>query len=892
MKPHYLTPIFSPRSIAVVGASDSPGSVGQAVFANLLIGGFKGKIYPINLNRKVVGGIAAASSVRAIEDVVDLVVITTAVRTWPSVFKDCGKKGVKAILLAKEFSDSDPLEAEVMEESLAMARRAGIRVLGPSMLGFMRPVVGVNASNYTGRVRSGNLALIAHSSALCAALLDWADAKGIGFSTVVSMGDSSDIDFGEILDFLVADGHTQGILVHVHHIHDARRFMSALRMAARSKPVVVIKSGRSREHLEGLTHASHLVGHVDVFDSALARAGVLRVQTISQLFIAARVLAANYRMQGRQIAIVTNGIGPGVLAADSAISNGVPLATLSDSTMALLNAELPRNWSKGNPVDIIGDASPVRFRMAVKACIDDPNVDGVLVIFTPQTGTDHLTTAELMSGLQKETQKPLMMSWLGDARVAESREVFTRHKIANFRTPEFAIEVFRALAAFHENQKMLMQTPSPLKEELSPPDVETARAIIQGAFAQGRDVLSEMESKQVLDAFNIPVNPSRLARTASEACQIASEIGYPVVLKIDSPDIFYKTDVGGVELNIRTEVALRAMFEAIVERATTLRPDAKIYGVTVQPMNRRPYGRELIVGVSHDATFGPVITFGAGGIAVEAIGDRSLALPPLNDYLVTSMVERTRISRVLGPFKNMPEINRDALKNVLLRVSEMVCELPEILELDINPLIADEQGVVALDARMIVRPARTQGKRYGHMAIMPYPAEMVERLVLNDNTEVLVRPMRPEDADMQQDFVRNLSEESRFNRYLSSIKELSRPLLVRFTQLDYDREMALVMLRQLEGGLDQLAVSRYFVNPDNESCEFALVVADNWQGRGIGPIMMERLFDAARAQGLKTMYGEVLANNKGMLKLMARLGFKVEPHPEDRALTWVTKPLQ
>ncbi|GGY26010.1 bifunctional acetate--CoA ligase family protein/GNAT family N-acetyltransferase [Paludibacterium paludis] len=892
MKPHYLTPLFSPRNVAVVGASDKPGSIGQAVFSNLLAGNFQGKLYPVNLNHKVVAGMPAVQSVRLIEGAVDLAVVTTALRALPGIVKDCGKKGVKAVLLAKEFSDSDQLEREILNESLSIARHYGIRVLGPNVLGLMRPVAGFNATNYSNRVRPGNLALVSQSSALCAAMLDWADGKSIGFSSVISVGEALDVDFGEILDFLVADNFTQGILLHVHHIHDARRFMSAMRAAARTKPVVVIKSGRFEDSVTGVTHSSNLVASGDVFDSALSRAGVLRVNTIAQLFTAAKVLAANYRVQGRRLAIVTNGIGPGVLAADSTYTYGVELAQLSPATIELLDEVLPRNWSHGNPLDIIGDASPARFRTAVKACLDDPGVDGVLVIFTPQSGTDHLTTAQLMVGLQREASKPLFLSWLGEAKVSESRELFSKAKCAHFSAPEFAIEVFRNLANYHHNQQLLLQTPGPLGGRQEPADAERARRVVNRALKEGRNVLSERESKEVLAAFKIPVNPTHLARNEDEAVQLAQKNGYPVVLKIDSPDIIYKSDVGGVELNIANEASLRQAFADIVGRARTLRPDAHIEGVSVQPMRKRRFARELMVGVTHDTSFGPVITFGAGGIAVEIMQDRALGLPPLNSYLVNSMIDKTRIGKILGAFKNLPPIDRQELEAVLLHVSEMVCEMPEIREMDINPLVADERGVIALDARIIVEKARPDRRNYRHMAIMPYPTRMVKNAKLTDGTDVIIRPVRPEDADMQQQFVRNLSEESRYNRYMSSIKQLSQTMLVRFTQLDYDREMALAMTRVDEAGKEeQLAVARFITDPDNESCEFALEVADRWQGRGIGFILMSALFDAARDQGLAVMRGEVLAGNKGMLKLMHKLGFKVEPHPEDRALTIVAKAL-
>lgn len=889
MRPHYLTPLFSPRTVAVVGASDTPGSIGQAVFANLLAGNFQGKLFPVNLNHKVVGGIPAVPSVRLIEPAVDMAVVCTAIRTLPAIIKDCGKKGIKAVLLAKEFSDSEQLEREILNESVSIARHYGIRVLGPNVLGLMRPVAGFNATNYTSKVRPGNMALVSQSSALCTAMLDWADSKGIGFSSVISVGDALDVDFGEILDYLVADNFTQGILLHVHHIHHARRFMSALRAAARTKPVVVIKSGRYQDDVTGVTHSSNLIESGDVFDAALSRAGVLRVSSIAQLFTAAKVLAANFRVNGKRLAIVTNGIGPGVLAADSAYTNGVELAKLSDATMELLNNALPRNWSHGNPIDLIGDASPVRFRTAVKACIDDPNVDGVLVIFTPQAGTDHLTTAQLMIGLQRESSKPMFLSWLGDAKVSESRDLFSKAKCAHFRAPEYGIDVFRNLASYQYNQQLLLQTPGPLEGKRAAPDLLRARAVIAGAMAEGRTILSERESKEVLAAFRIPVNPTLLARTEDEAVVLAEQIHYPVVLKIDSPDIIYKSDVGGVELNISNEATLRAAFRGILERAHQAMPEARIDGISVQPMRKRRFAREVMVGVTHDSSFGPVITFGAGGIAVEVMHDRALSLPPLNQYLVGSMIRKTRIGQLLGAFKNLPAVDMEELVDVLLHVSEMVCELPELREMDINPLVADEKGVIALDARIIVEPLKPDVKRYGHMAIMPYPMHMVRSATLTDGMKVTIRPVRPEDAEMQQEFVRTLSDESRYNRYMSSIKQLSQTMLVRFTQLDYDREMALAMTCETENGEEQQAVARFITDPDNEGCEFALEVADKWQGKGIGYILMNALFDAAREQGLTVMRGEVLAGNKGMLKLMHKLGFTVETHPEDRALTIVTK---
>lgn len=892
MKPHYLTPLFCPNNVAVIGASDRPLTLGQAIFTNLLSNDFKGKLYPVNLKHKMVGGIPAFKSVDKIEVPIDMAVLVTPVHTYPKIIRDCAKKGVKAVVLCKNLSGFDEENEKHLIRAIKYAKQKGIRVLGPSALGLMRPVLGLNASTYAATVRPGNLALISQSSALCAAMLDWADSKEIGFSTVVSVGDHSfDLDFGEILDFLVNDHSTRAILLHVHHILDGRKFISALRAAARSKPVVVIKSGRFDDQITGYTHASQLINSTDVFDSALSRAGVLQVQSISQIFTAVKVLAANYRTTGKRLAIISNGIGIGVLAADSAHTQGVELSTLSETTMNALNDTLPANWSHTNPIDLLADASPLRFRTATKLCLDDPNVDGVLVVFTPQAGTDHLATAQMMVTLQRETSKPLFLSWLGDAKVKESRDLLTKARCVHFRAPEYAVEVFRNLASYHQNQQLLLQTPSPLEEDREEPNLALAHAIIKEARKSKRDIMPEHLSKALLQAFHVVTNPTKLATTTEEALALAEEVGYPVVLKIDSADIFHKSDVGGVELNVSNADNLIEAYHAILGRTAKLAPHAQVNGITVQPMYKKRHARELMIGVGQDPIFGPVITFGLGGLAVEVQHDCALALPPLNDFLIQDMITRVRVGKTLGAFKHMPPINYHALKDILLRISELVSELPEIKELDINPLMVDENGAIVLDARIVLQKVSGQVRRYSHMAIMPYPSYMESHLKLKDNTLVTIRPIRPEDADMQQAFVRNLSEESRYNRYLSSIKQLSQNVLVRFTQLDYDREMALVMI--YEGGEENemLGVARYSTDPDFEVCEFALEVADHWQGRGIGPILMNKLFEAAREQGLKTMRGEVLSANTGMQKLMRNLGFSIKKDPDDPSLSLVERPL-
>ncbi len=894
MKPHYLNDLFSPKHIAVIGASDKPQSIGQEVFAHLLAGQFKGKLTPVNLRHNLVGGITAVNHVGQIAEPVDVAVVLTPAASLAGILRECHKSKIKYIVLVKSNEEQSAADADHLSKAVQLAKKLGLRLLGPSVLGLIRPVVGLNASTYGSEILPGNLALVSQSSALCTAMLDWAGNRGIGFSTVLSLGDqTSDIHFGEILDFLTHDRATEAILLHIHHVSNGRQFMSALRAAARLKPVVVIKSGRDEDQVTGLSIASELLDSTDVFNSALARAGVLRVHSISQMFTAVKVLAANYRATGNRLAIVCNGIGLGVLAADTAHDLQVPLAVLTESTINALNEALPANWSHANPVDVLGDAGPLRFRTAVKLCLDDEQVDGVLVIFTPQVGTDHLTTAQMMVQLQRESSKPLMLSWLGDAKVKESRDLFTRSRCVQFNAPEYAVEVFRSLGRYHKNQELLMQTPRPLAGQWQEANFDAAHKLLAKARRQKLKVLPEHLSKELLNIFHILANRTELAQSEDEACAVAAQMGYPVVLKIDSPDIFHKSDIGGVRLNLHDEPALREAYQQIMERAQVMAPQALIHGVTVQPMLQQRHAREVMVSVAHDPVFGPVITFGAGGLAATVQQDTASALPPLNDFLIQDMIARTKAAQTFGLFKNMQPIDTEALKNVLLRVSEMVSELPEIMELEINPLLVSPQGAIALDARVVLSPKVEKADRYGHMAIMPYPHYLETHHTLKDGSAVLVRPSRPEDADMVQAFVRNLSDESRYNRFMSSIKELSQSVLVRFTQLDYDREMALVMVKARADGTEEtLGIARYVTDPDMEVCEFATSVADEWQGHGIGTILMNLLFDAARQQGLKLMRGEILTSNAGMHKLMKKLGFSIRKDPDDNSIYQVEKILQ
>jgi len=892
MGKHYLNPLFAPKSVAVYGASDRTDSVGQIVFQNMLGSGFQGELYPINSKHAEVQGKRAYTGVADIGAPVELAVIATPPQTVPGIIEECGIHGVKAaVIITAGFGETGAEGAALERQLLENAQRYGMRLIGPNCLGIMRPAIGLNATFNKGGANTGNIAFISQSGALCTAILDWAEHNDVGFSSVVSMGSSTDVDFGEILDYLVSDSNTHSILMYIEGIRNARSFMSALRAAARIKPVILVKVGR---HAEGskaaMSHTASLVGADDVFDAAVSRVGVVRVQTITQLFTAAKALSCGFRPVGNRLAIVTNGGGPGVMATDRAADLGLTLATLSDATIEYLNQYLPPNWPHGNPVDIIGDAQADRYHHAVKACLEDDNVDGVLAILTPQAMTKPLESAQAMIELSNTHSKPLLTCWMGDVQVRESRDAFARAHKPHFRTPEPAVEVFSHLSAYYRNQQLLMQMPGPFSHHVEP-DVESARLIIEGAMQEHRKVLTEMESKALLAAFNIPVARTIVAHSPAEALLIAQQIGFPVAMKVNSPDLSHKSDAGGVMLNLRNAHEVRAAFQHILDNVRINRPNAKVDGISVEPMIIKPNGRELMIGVTTDPVFGPVITFGAGGTAVEIMGDRAVALPPLNNFLVRELIQETRIAKMLGPFRNMAPANMAALEDVLLRVSEMVCELPLLKEMDINPLILDEHGALAADARVLVEYRQPGADRYAHMAIYPYPTHLVSQWQLADGTDITIRPIRPEDAELVKQFVHDLSEESKYFRFMNSVQELTENMLARLTQLDYSREMALLAVTDNKGQEIELGVARYAINPDGDTCEFALVVADNMQGKGLGQKLMVSLMEAARLKGLKTIEGEVLGNNHNMLKLMNRMGFATKVSGEDHGIIKVRKPL-
>ena len=878
LPPHYLQPLLAPESVALVGATEREGALGAIVWRNLAAGGLRGELTPINPKHRTVFGRRAYGRLTEIPKPPDLAVIVTPAHAVESVIQDAGKAGVRAaVILTSGFGETGAEGRALQARVEAAARAGGVRVIGPNCLGVMRTDRGLNATFARTPARPGRLALVSQSGAICGAILDWAAGAEVGFTSVVSLGGAMDVDFGEILDFLVADEATDAILMYVEGIRDARGFLSALRAAARVKPVVALKVGRYTSGSRAASsHTGALVGSDAVFDAALRRAGSVRVRTYTQLFAAARVLATGRLAEGERLAIVTNGGGPGVVAADSAAENGVSLAALSPQTVETLNKQLPPQWSKGNPLDIIGDAPPQRFAAASRAALADPQVDALLVMYSPVAVTTPEAAARAVVDATSGTRKPVLAAWLGDINPNASRSMLEAHGIPNFYTPENAVEAFSFLCAYRRNQAQLMQVPTASVDlDERAPDLARAEALRGGAIAERRALLTQEESRELLAAFGLPVAHSILAGTKEKAIEAARAIGFPVVLKLHSRDITHKSDVGGVRLNLQNADMVASAFDDMMRHVRALRPQARIEGALVQPMLRFPHAREVLVGVASDAVFGPVISFGAGGVAVEAVRDTALALPPLNGVLARELMERTRVFRLLAGYRDVPAADLDALAAVVVGVSRMVCLLPWLSEMDLNPVLAHPGGAVIADARVVVEIGKKQfPPRYGHMAIHPYPGELEGEIRTRDGRAVRVRPMRPEDAGREKRFFDRLSERSRYQRFMQYLPRLSDRMLARFTQLDYDRELALVALWEGEF----VAVGRYAPNPDGRTAEFALVVADDWQGKGLGHALLERLCEAARAAGYRALYGHILHANHDMLQLAAHLGFTESSH--------------
>jgi len=870
-----LRHLFKPGSVAVIGASDRPQSVGATVIRNVLSGGFAGPIWPVNLRHTVVAGQKAYRSVDKLPGVPDLAVICTPPQTVPGLIDELGTAGCRAAVVLTAGLESTRLEdgRNAAEAMLEAARRYFLRILGPNCVGLLVPGIGLNASFAHVSASKGELAFISQSGALTTSMLDWARSNLFGFSHFVSLGNSADIDFADLLDYLATDPDTRAILLYMEAIRSAREFMSAARAAARTKPVIVVKAGRSPAAAKAAaSHTGALTGVDAVYDAAFRRAGMLRVDTTRELFGAAETLARIRGVRGDRLAIVSNGGGPGVMATDALVAGGGRLAALAPETLAALDAVLPPTWSHGNPVDIIGDAPPERYPAALEPVLADPNADAVLLIHAPTAIVPPEAIARDCAELLKRSSRPVLVCWMGADTIRQADAMLSRIGLPTFATPEEAVTGFTQLVAYHRNQLLLLESPPSIPEDFEP-DVEAARAVIRRALDEGRELLTEPESKQVLAAYGIPVVPTEVAGSIEELAEVGSRVGYPLALKIHSPDITHKTDVGGVVLDIGSEDLLLAAGEAVLARARSRRPDARITGFSVQRMIERPGAHELIAGIATDDTFGPVILFGRGGTLVELIADRAVALPPLNMALARELIARTRVSRVIGEARGGRPVDLQAVELTLVKLSQVAADLPEVVELDINPLLADAHGVIALDARVRVQPAPV-GRRW-RFAIRPYPKELEETVELAGR-KLLLRPIRPEDRAKHEAFIARNTPADMHARFFRMVRELPASEMARFTQIDYEREMAFIAVGEDEHGVEEtLGVARAHADPDNTEAEFAIIVRSDLKGLGLGAALLTKLITYCRSRGTLRLIGEAFSDNDRMLRLARECGFRI-----------------
>ena len=860
MDAHPLTPLIAPRSLIVlVGAEGARTPLAELLLQQLKSQRFQGEFAIADVQRS--GTLAELSRTRA-----DLALLALAPAELQAGVELAGRIGCRSALVLG--SGVGAAEAAQLAE---VAQQQRLHLLGPNSLGLQNPALGLNASVAGPLARPGSLALVSQSGALTATLLDWAQRNAVGFSKVLHVGPHSPVDVAELLMALATDAATQAILLHVEGLGDARRFMSALRLAASSKPVLVLKTGRQTQaQAQALTHSALLAHRDEVFDVALRRAGAVRVDSATGLFAAARLLGSplvrnRYRGGGR-LGLVSNGSGPALMAADRAEQLGLTIAHWTDLPFAI-----------GHAAD---------FGEPLRALQQQADLDAVLVLHAPLLGAEPEASAQGLVDALPHLVKPLLSCWLGEGQAEAARARLGQAGIPSFRTPEAAVGAFAHLAAYHAHQQLLQQVPSPLGLG-TPPELAGARLLVDNVLAQRRSMLSEMESKSLLAAFHIPVTPTLRARSSHEAMLIASQLGYPVALKIDAETIAHKSEVGGVMLGLRDAAAVRDGYERLLARVRARRPEGELLGVTVQPMAAQQDGLELHIGLKHEPPFGPVIVFGAGGAQVELLADVAMELPPLNRFLAQQLMQRARVSRRLAA---LPAAVIEQLEALLLRVSEMACELPALREMDINPLLVDASGLVAVDACIVLAPEPLRpggGDPYRHLAIRPYPARLAQPLTLRDGSLCTLRAIRPDDAAALQSLVASLSPQSRYNRFAATLTELPPALLARFTLIDYEREMALVALQ----GEAIVGVARYTLNPGGRSAEFALLVADAVAGQGLGRRLMEALMAVAREQGLAQLDGLVLRHNDAMLKLVRGLGFAVQAYEDDPDFRLVTRAL-
>jgi acetyltransferase len=892
-----LGAFFAPRSVAVIGATDTPGSVGRTVLWNVISNPFGGTVFPVNPGRPAVLGIKAYPDVGAVPEKVDLAIIATPAATVPGVVAECVRAGVHAaIVISAGFKETGPAGEALEHRIVECARQGPLRIIGPNCLGVMSPPSGLNATFASAMATAGSVAFISQSGALCTSVLDWSLREHVGFSAFVSIGSMLDVSWGDLIFYLGDDPRTQSIIIYMETIGDARAFLSAAREVALVKPIIVLKPGRTEAAARAAaSHTGALAGSDDVLDAAFRRSGVLRVNSIAELFYMAEALAKQPRPRGPRLSIVTNAGGPAVIATDALLVNGGQLAELDEATRAALDAVLPAAWSHANPIDILGDAEPARYARTVEILARDPGSDGLLVILTPQGMTDPTQTAEELRPHAHLPGKPVLASWMGGAGTAAGEMILNRLGIPTFAYPDTAARVFAYMWRYTDNLRSLYETPAlPEHGDAGGPDAEQAAAILASARSAGRTLLTEAESKALLASYRIPTVDTRVARTEAEAARIAEAIGFPVAVKVHSETITHKTEVGGVRLDLPDGAAVRAAFRDIAAAVAARASADDFLGVTVQPMVRRD-GYELIVGSSVDAQFGPVILFGAGGQLVEVFRDRALGLPPLNTTLARRLMEQTQIFTALGGVRGRPPVDLGRLEQLLVRFSQLVLDQPWIREIDINPLLASPEGLTALDARVVLHGADARDAHLPRPAIRPYPRQYVTTLRLRDGSAVTVRPIRPEDEPLLVAFHGTLSERSVYLRYLHPVglsQRVAHERLSRICFPDYDREMVLVAERGTAGAPEIIAVGRLSRLRWTDSAEFSVLIADRWQRRGLGTALLKELLEVGRRERLGRIVGYISAENPEMLRVSRNAGFQSRRDPDDPAIVevWLDLP--
>ena len=876
-----LDKIFNPQNVAIIGASDVEGSVGYALVKNFTQLGYAGKVYFVNIRKPEILGVKTYKTVDQIPEPVDLAIIATPAKTVPDVMDECGRAKVKGVIIVSGgFKETGPEGKALEDKILEVAKKYDIRVVGPNCIGIIHPKINLNATFLDKMPKQGNIAFLSQSGALGSAILDLAIHENIGFSNFVSVGSMIDVDFGDLIDYFGSDPKTKSILMYIEGITEARKFMSAARHFARTKPIIVVKSGKFTESAKAVaSHTGSLSGEDSVYDAAFKRAGIVRVEEVADLFNAAEVLGTQPLPKGPRLAVITNAGGPGVMATDALIARGGRLAELSKKTMDMLNRVLPPFWSKCNPIDVLGDARVDRYKTAVEACLNDNTVDGVLVIFTKQAGSEPVEIAkgiaELVRGKDNQN-KTVLTSFMGFDAVHEANNIFNANNIPTYSTPEQAVKTYMYMYDYQRNLELLYETPEELPVDASPPK-RPIMAILRNASLENREELTESEAQKVLKYYNFPVLKTVVAQNVDEAVTLAQEIGFPVALKILSPQIVHKSEAGGVILNVNSPSAVRENFELLIQRAKNYKSNAQINGVIVQPMIEKN-GYELIIGGKTDPVFGPVILFGMGGVGVELYKDYSIGLPPLNTTLLRRMMEETKVYQLLKGYRNRPPVDLKRLEETVLLFSQLLIDFPQIKEIDINPLLVTEKEASILDATIAVDRNNVCKKfePHAHMVISPYPKKYEMPWPLKNGQEVLLRPIKPEDEPMWLEMFQSFSEEAIRYRFFQILKDTPHEVRVRYCNIDYDREIAIVAELAENGRRKILGVTRLSIEPDGKSGEMAFIVTDYWQGLGLGTKMVDYVLDIAKEKGIENVYAIMLRDNYRALSLTRKMGFNFE----------------